>query len=272
MKITKTISKEFFKLIKDEKTDHFDQLMEMLKQYPELANGVVRGMSKGTEGFSSLMLAVRFCHFSFGIELIKAGADVNYIDDSRPRQSYYPVFFDLLEMLKDLIEDGSTKGINAGISLWEVMESHGLDYSKKSIVNDGLNKSDNCLEAFIGCVSTKYGNKHKIHKEDKYDPYERTYHLNEKSRDLEKEKWYDLIAEKIVSKMDESLVKKMDANRHRNSGNVFETSPGKHEIIDYFGLELANKYVKQRFGYAIKNMDDISFMDDYKPYAWKTFR
>src|SRR3989344_3618427 len=127
MKITKTISKEFFDLIKDEKTDTFDQSMEMLRQYPELANGVVTGMSKGIDGFSSLMLSIRYYNFKFAVELIKAGADVNYIDNSKARQNYYPVFFDLLEMLKNLIEVGKIEDVKVGISVWELMESHGLD-------------------------------------------------------------------------------------------------------------------------------------------------
>lgn len=266
MKITKTISKEFFNLVKDEKKDTFEKSMQMLKQYPELANSIVDGMAKGIDGFSSLMLAIRYYKFRFAIELIKAGADVNYIDNSPARQNYNPVFFDLLEMLKNVIEIEKTEYIKEGMKVWEMMESYGLDYSKKSIAEDDVNEPENCLEAFIRIASTEYGNKHKIYTKD-----ECTYKLSDKGRDLQKEKWYELIAEKIVLRMNESLILEMDANRHRDSGNVFETSPGKHEIIDYFSLELANKLVKAKFGKPIKNMDDDSFMDDYKDYAEKTF-
>lgn len=275
MKITKAISKDFFNRIRDEEADNFGQLTGMLKEYPELVNGVVSGMSKGIDGFSSLMLSIRYYNFKFAMELIKAGADVNYIDISPARQIYNPVFFDLLEMLKDLIEVGKFADVKEGMLVWGMMESHGLDYSKQSIVDDDVNDSENCLEAFIRIASTKYGNKHKIHFESKYEPpapYESTYILSEKSRDLEKEKWYELIAEKIVARMNDSLAKKMDANRHRDSGNVFETSPGKFELVDYFSLEVANKCIVLKFGHEINNMDDVSFMDDYKDSAEKTFR
>lgn len=270
MKITKTLSKDFFNLIKDENNDTFEQSLSMLKNYPGLANEIVRGMAKGIDGFSSLMLAIRYYNFKFAIELVKAGADVNYIDSSTARQRYYPVFFDLLEMLKNMIEVKKYEHVKEGISLWEFMESSGLDYSKKSIANDGVNKPENCLEAFIRIASTIYERKHKIHNETKYEPpatYCSTYILNQKSRDLEKEKWYDLIMENITGRINESLVKEMDANRHRNSGNIFKTSSGYFEMIDNFSLYIANKHVKLKFGYSIKNMDDNSIIEVYKDTA-----
>lgn len=263
MQITKALSKDFFNLIRDEKKDRFDQLMQMLGQYPELANSVVSGMAKGIDGFSALMLAVRYYNFRFAIELVKAGADVNYMDHSPARQNYNPVLFDLLEMLKNLIEVGKTEDVKEGILLWESMESNGLDYSKKSIENDGVNESENCLEAFIRIASTQYEHQHKIH----YDSDQGSYQRSDKSRKPENEKWYELITKKIVNALDESMIKNIDANRHRDSGNVFKIAADQYEIIDYFSLESANENIKQKFGYEITNMNDLSFMDDYKDFA-----
>ena len=191
MKITKAISKQFFNLIKDEKNDTFDQSMELLKQYPGLANEVARGVAKGIDGFSPLMLAVRFDNFKFAIELVKAGADVNYIDSSAARQNYNPVFFDLLEMIKNLIEVKKFEHVKEGISLWDLMDSSGLDYSKKSIAEDDVNEPENCLEEFIRIASTKYKNKHKVQNKTKYEPpapYTYIYILSEKKQRFRKRK------------------------------------------------------------------------------------
>ena len=73
--------------------------------------------------------------------------------------------------------------------------------------------------------------------------------------------------ERLIGRVKESQAKELDANRHRNSDNVFKTTSGNFEMIDYFSLELANKHVKRKFVFTISNIEDSSFMEDNKNYA-----
>ncbi len=267
MKLTKTKTKEFFKLIKNENIDTYDECVAMLNDYPELTNEIVSGMSKGTDGCSSLMLAVNYHKFKFALELIKNGADVNFIDNSPHRTDYCPIFICLLERLRNCIVFENTISIAEGIKVWELMESNGLDYSLKSIVTDGINKPENCIEAYIRFVTVGYEYKHKIHEEIKKDPYFLTYQYSEQSREISKEKLYESIMEKLVSCIDEELFMEIDANKHRNSGNLYKIEHEKFIIIDYFSVEIANKYLSKKFGRSIKNIDDNTFIEWHKLYA-----
>jgi hypothetical protein len=267
MKLRKTKTKEFFNLIKNESIDTFNECMAMLNDHPELANATVSGMAKGIDGYSSLMLAVNFYKFKFALELIKKGADVNFIDESPERKIYRPIFMDLLEMLRNCIDVEDTDTLEEGLEVWELMASYKLDYSKKSISIDGVNKPENCIEAYIRFVSARYGNKHKIHHETKYDPpnpYISKYLLSEQSREIGKEKLYESVMEKLVGCVNEELFGEIDANRHRHSGHIFKIEPEQFTIIDSFSLEIANKYLNKKLGHAIKNMDDDSLIDSFK--------
>ena len=271
MKLTKGQTKAFFKLIKDESRDTYSECIDMLHQYPELANAIVNGMAKGIDRYSSLMLAIRFYKFKFALALIEAGADVNYIDDSTERTTHQPVFFDLLEMLRNAIEVHDVICIEEGLDVWQMMAAHGLDYGKKSKVNDNVNRVENCLEACIRFM-WRYGNKHKVHHETKYDPhgaYISNYRLSEDSRDVMQEKWYELIMEKLVGCVNEDLVLEIDANKLRHSGTVFEIMPEQVVIIDCFSLDIASKYVYQRFGRVFKNINDDFFAVQLKSIARK---
>jgi hypothetical protein len=273
MKLTKVKTKEFFNLIKNENADTFNETMAMLNDHPELTNVVASGMAKGIDGYSSLMLAVNFLKFKFASELIKKGADVNFIDESPVRKKYRPIFIDLLEMLSYSVDAKDTKSMEEGLEVWDLMETYGLDYSKKTISTDGVNRAENCIEAYIRFVSARYGNKDKIHHETKYDPpnpYISKYMFSDKSREVGKEKLYELIMEKLVGCINEELYNEVDANRHRHSGHIYEVEPEKIKIIDCFSLEIANKHLSKKFGTSIKNMNDDSLINIFKISAIKT--
>lgn len=274
MKLTKAKTKEFFNLIKNESKDTYTESMAMLNDYSELSNTIVSGMAKGIDGYSSLMLAIRFYKFKFALELIKKGANVNFIDESPFRQSYRPIFIDLLEMLRNCVDVEDNEAIEEGFEIWDLMEFYGLDYSKKTIVTDKVNKSENCIEAYIRFVSARYGNKHKVHLETKYNPpapYISKYMLSEQSRERNKENLYESIMAKLIHCINEELFIEMDANRHRHSGHMFEVALEQFKIIDSFSLEAANKYLSKKFGYSIKNMDNDLLLNSYKAYAIKTY-
>ena len=256
MKLTKGKQKEFFKMIQKQQDVHFDELKTMLNEHPELANTVVEGMAKGIDGFSSLQLAVRFFNFKIATELIKAGADINYIDDSPHRPNYEPVFFDLIEMLKNIIEEEEYELVKEGIELWELMEANGLDYSKKSIAKDGVNTPENCVQAFIRLASTEYESKHKLaeewnDKENKFD-----YSFSDENREPEKEKWYEIIIAKILENVDEKLIKKVDGNQYRGISISLMPFYEKVGYVDDFSLEITNILVKKKYGYELKNMSN----------------
>jgi hypothetical protein len=266
MKLTKAKTKEFFNLIKDENIDTYNETMSILTQHPELSNTVVCGMAKGIDGYSSLMLAVNFYKLRSALELIKKGADVNFRDESPFRHIYRPVFIDLLNMLIhcDKVED--TKTFEEGLEVWALMAANGLDYSKKTLSVDGVNKSENCVQACIRMMSARYENKHKIYHETKYappNPYISRYILGEQSRDARKEKLYELIMEKLVGCISEDLYQEIDANKHRHSGHIFEIEPNQIKIIDSFPLEIANKYLSEKFGYPMKNITDDSLINTF---------
>ncbi len=264
MKLTKTISKEFHKLLREEKVDTFEQSLEMLREYPALANAVVSGMAKGIDGFSSLTLAIRFYNFPIAVELIKAGADVNFIDKTPYRYYKVPAFFDLLESLKNCINAEKTALFEQGMKVWETMEAHGLDYSIKQ-PKTAISDSENCLQAFIRLVSTEYEYEHKIHNETTYEPpapYESKFMLSEKSRDIEKEKGFELIAKKILNNVDEKLVGEIDANRYPGYSSAMMDYYEQIGNVHPFAVELVNRLVKEKYGYELKNINDFGPLKD----------
>jgi len=256
MKLTKGKQKEFFKMIQKQQDVHFEELLTTLNEYPDLANAKVSGLAKGIDGFSSLQLAVRFYNFKIATELIKAGADVNYIDDSPVRPNYKPVFFDLIEMLKNIIEVEKYERVEEGIKLWELMESNGLNYNKKSIATDGVNIPENCVQAFIRVASTKYKKKHRLAEEWKDEEDKYVYSLTDENREPEKEKWYEIIIKKILEKVDESLIKEVDGNWHRGVSSSLMPFYEEFGYVDNFSLEITNRLVKKKYGYELNNMSD----------------
>jgi hypothetical protein len=261
--MTKKTAKEFVKLIMNMEVDTFDKTKEMLLQNPELVNYIISGMAKGIDGFSSLQLSIRFFDFKFARVLIEAGADVNYMDDSPVRYYHYPLFFDLLEMLKHLVEIKDSVSIKEGMEVWACMEIHGLDYSKKSSKTQ-ISNAQNCFEAFMR-NSMVYANKHKLH----FDKEKNTYELSELSRDLQKEEMYTSIFKRLLDKMDEESIKNIDANRYRFNHSVIRRANEDVEMIDYWGLEMANECIRKKYSFSIKNYDDKSLIDSFKSVARK---
>ncbi|MFM7023225.1 MAG: hypothetical protein ACKOXB_09620 [Flavobacteriales bacterium] len=258
MKLTKAIKNTFFNLVKEQEKDTYVEASKILYEFPELSNAIVSGLSKGIDGFSSLMLAIRFSNFKIAVELIELGADINYIDTSHARTNHQPVFFDLLESIRDLIEAKNVSGIQDSMKVWTLMESKGLDYSLKSITNDGVNKPKNCLEKIIQLASANvaYGQKHRIH----FDVQQKLSLLSENSRDLEKEKWYELVISKIVNNIEETIVNQVNADDYRSS-SVMQLY-NRYGKIDQFALEVANKFVFQRFRASIKNIDSEEYIKE----------
>lgn len=249
-KLTKTKEKEFFKLILDEEVYQIDKIQESLKEFPALANSVVSGMKKGIDGFSSLMLAIRFYDFNSAIKLVELGADVNFIDSSDVRQNHPPVFFDLLQMIRDLIEWEEFQKVEVGLELWDLMESKGLNYQQKSIVNDGINQSKNCLEAFLSFASIKYGNQHLINSE--------TGIIKKRNGNPKKESFYEAVVKRLIEKVSDKAIKELNANHYRSISGITRPIYIECGYVDPFILEIANKLVSEKQGIEIMNIKDKS--------------
>lgn len=249
-KLTKIKEKEFFKLILDEEVYQIDKIQESLKEFPDLANSVVSGMKKGIDGFSSLMLAIRFYDFNSAIKLVELGADVNFIDSSDIRQNHSPVFFDLLLMTRDLIEWEEFQKVEVAFELWDLMESKGLNYQQKSIVNDGINRSKNCLEAFLAFASIKYGNQHLI------EPNSET--IKKDSGNSAKEDFYEKIALRLLDKVSENEVRELNANHYRSISGNKRLIYIKYGYVDPFILERTNRLIFQKYGFEIEKIKDES--------------
>ena len=247
-KLTKAKEREFFKLIIDEKTNQTETIQLYLNEFPSLCNSVVSGMQKGIDGFSSLMLAIRFYDFDTARKLIELGANVNFIDTSNVRENHSPVFFDLLQMTRDLIEWEEYQKVEIGLELWDLMESKGLDYQQKSIVNDGVNLAKNCLEWFLSVACIKYGNQHLVDLQ--------TGTLKEGNGNSNKESYYEKILKLLLNKVSEREVMELNANHYRSISGKTSQIYIEHGFVDPFVLSLANKLVRQKYGTQIENIKD----------------
>jgi hypothetical protein len=249
-KLTKAKEREFFKLIIDEETNQAETIQLYLKEFPSLCNSVVSGMKKGIDGFSSLMLAIRFYDFNTARMLIKLGANVNFIDSSNVRENHSPVFFDLLQMTRDFIEWEEFQQVEVGFKLWDLMESKGLDYRQKSIVNDGINRSKNCLEAFLSFASIKYGNQHLL------EP--KTGIIKKGIGNPDKEFFYERIVKRLIESVSDIEIKELDANHYRSISGIKRPIYIEHGYVDPFILDVTNNLVFEKFGFEIKNIKDES--------------
>lgn len=251
-KLTKAKEREFFKLIIDEETTQSETIQLYLKEFPSLCNSVVSGMQKGIDGFSSLVLAIRFYDFNTARKLVELGANVNFIDSSNVRENHSPVFFDLLQMIRDLIEWEEFQQVEVGLELWNLMESKGLDYQQKSIVNDGVNRAKNCLEWFLSIASIKYGSQHVIDIQ--------TGILKDGNGNLNKESYYEKILMRLLDKVSESEVMELNANNYRSISGKTRPIYIEHGYVDPFALSVANKLVRQKYGTEIENIKDENYI------------
>ena len=249
-KLTKAKEREFFKLIIDEETDQAETIQLYLKEFPSLCNSVVSGMQKGIDGFSSLMLAIRFYDFNTARKLVELGANVNFIDSSHVRENHSPVFFDLLQMTRDLIEWEEFKQVEVGLELWNFMESKGLDYQQKSIVNDGVNRPKNCLEWFLSVASIKYGNQHLVDLE--------TGTIKKGIGNLKKESFYEKIVKLLLDQVSDKEIKELNANHYRSISGKTRPIYIEYGYADSFVLEVTNKLVFEKYGTEIMDMKDLS--------------
>lgn len=249
-KLTKAKEREFFKLIIDEETNQAETIQMYLKEFPSLCNSVVSGMQKGIDGFSSLMLAIRFYDFNTARNLVELGANVNFIDSSNVRENHSPVFFDLLQMIRDLIEWEKFQQVEVGLELWDLMESKGLDYRQKSIVNDGVNQPKYCLEWFLSVASIKYGNQHLIDFQ--------TGIVKEGAGNLEKESFYERIVKLLLDKVSNAEIKELNANHYRSISGKTRPIYIEFGYVDPFILEVTNKLVLEKYGAEIMNIKDLS--------------
>lgn len=263
MKLTKSKTKEFIKRIKDGNNSDLKELEQNLIDHPELVNLTIQGMEKGIDGFSSLQLAIRYFNFAFAEKLVKYGANVNYIDESPVRYYHYPLFFDLIEMMKIIIgwNDVSLEKkkdvLNEAISLWDLMESYGLDYLLTSPKTE-MTKPENCLSAAIRLIGANsgYGINHRVHVEKYYNPPEpsRTeYRLSGESRNIEKEQLYKEILERIINHVDSKLIDSVDCSEHRALSLSITPFFEEKGYVDTFSLEVANDLVKRKFGRDLPN-------------------
>lgn len=260
MKLTVSKTKNFFNLIKDDEKENFEEVKSFLDEHNELVNAVVTKMAKGIDGFSALMLAVRFHKFKIASELIKRGADVNFVDVSPVRWKHQPVFFDLLEMFSLIINAKNSNKFNEGMEVWDLMEEYGLDYNKVAPEPVNSDTPENCVEVFLR-IGGRYGRKHRMHEiNSKTPPFETTFLLSDESRDIEQEKMFETILSKLFSKINTDLVKKIDANSYRSNSLVEIHFFEKEGFIDDFTLELLNKHTKDKLGYELKNFNDLSLL------------
>lgn len=262
-KLTKVKEKEFFKLVMDEEVDYSERIKQMLQEFPLLANSTVSGMKKGIDGFSSLMLAIRFYNFDVAKVLIQQGADVNFIDSSGVRQNHSPIFFDFMEMMRNIIEEENFNAVENGFKLWDLLDSNGLDYTIKSIVNDGVNRSNNFIEAYIRLIGAKYGNNHLVHNETTYappNPMVNIYRLSTESKNKKKESCYTLMAQRIIENINIDLLKEVDANQFRSWSSAILPFYIENGFVDNYSLLVVNKLSKEKYGFNLKNIDDINYL------------
>ncbi|AHM59131.1 ankyrin [Flammeovirgaceae bacterium 311] len=261
--LTKAKEREFFKLIKDEEFDYSAEIKEMLNEFPELSNSIVTGIAKGIDGFSSLKLAIRFYNFDVAKILVQNGADVNYIESSEVRQNHSPIFFDFMEIMRDLIEVKNYGEVENGFELWDLFDSNGLNYTQKSNTTDGVNPPNNFVQAFIRLVGAKYGNKHLVHNETKYNPpnpFVSIFRFSSESQDDKKESCYRHMAERLLDQVNIDILKEVDANKFRSwSSNIlpFYIENG---FVDNYSLTLVNELTKKKYGFELRNINDLDYL------------
>lgn len=246
---TKTMEKEFFKLLIGQDKNRKKIITRYLNQVPLLSNSIVSGMQKGIDGFSTLTLAIRFYDLRTAIELVKFGANVNFIDASAVRKQNFPVFFDLLEIMRDLIERNDFQQVEDGFELWKLMESKGLNYQEKSIVTDGVNRSKNCLDWFISVASVKYRNYHLIDFE--------TGTLRVRREVSKKEVYYEKILKLLLDKVSINEVRDLNANHYRSISGKARPIFIENGYVDPYILSLANSIILQKYGTEIENIRDL---------------
>ena len=251
-KLTKAKEKEFFKLIIDEEIDHSNNVLGLLTEFPSLTNSVVSGLQKGIDGYSSLMLAIRYYNFDVAINLVKHGADVNFIDSSEVRQNHSPVFFDFLQMTRDMVEAENYEGVENGFQLWDIMDSNGLDYEMRSIVGDGINRPKNCLEA-LSFASIKYGNQHLIE--------QNSSEIKKGSGTRTKESYYERIAIRLIGKMSKNQLFEIDANHYRSISGTKRPIYIEHGYVDSFILDLVSMILVSEHNIEIKNIKDLTHIN-----------
>ena len=249
-KLTKAKEREFFKLIIDEETDQAETIQMYLEEFPSLCNSIVSGMQKGIDGFSSLMLAIRFYDLNTARQLVELGADVNFIESSNVRTNHSPVFFDLLQMIRDLIEWEEFQQVEVGIELLDLMESKGLNYQQKSNVNDGVNRPKNCLESFLSFAAIKYGSQHLIDSQNDI--------LKEGIGNSKKESYYERIVKLLLDRVSDEEIKELNANHYRSISGKTRPIYIRHGYVDPFILDVTNNLVLQKYGFEIKNIRDES--------------
>lgn len=260
MKLTVSKTKNFFNLIKDDEKENFEEVKSFLDEHNELVNAVVTKMAKGIDGFSALMLAVRFHKFKIANELIKRGADVNFVDVSPVRHKHQPVFFDLLEMFSLIINAKNTQKFKEAMEVWDLMDEYGLDYDKTATEPVYNDTPENCVEVFLR-IGSRYGRNHRMHEiSDSTVSFGTSFRLSDESRDVEKEKMFEEILSKLFSKINTDLVNEIDANSYRSNSLVEIPFFEKEGFIDKFTLELLNKYTKEKLGYELKNFSDTSLL------------
>ncbi|MCI5058429.1 MAG: hypothetical protein MRY83_20120 [Flavobacteriales bacterium] len=245
-KLTQKKLKAFCSLIKDEKSFNEDKVFTMLKEYPELINKRIEKIAKGINGYSSLRLAIRFYNYPAVNELIKLGADVNFIDDTPYRYYSTPIFFDFMEMFKQLVEWKNFEGADRFMKIWDLMDDHGLNYSIKSYETE-LMDAENYLDAAIRLIGAGYGQKHITF----YNSDTNAIELSQKERDLEKEKWYVLALDRLIQSMNLDSIKEVNISNYRNARSFsFYSSYG---VTDKFSVVKANELVKKRHNISLKN-------------------
>lgn len=249
-KLTKAKEREFFKLVIDEERNQAETIQLYLKEFPSLCNSVVSGMQKGIDGFSSLMLAIRFYDFNTARKLVELGANVNFIDSSNVRENHSPVFFDFLQMMRDLIEWEEFQQAEVGLELWNLMESKGLDYQQKSIINDGVNRPKSCFEWLLSVASIKYGNQHIVDLD--------AGTLKEGIGNSKKESYYERIVKLLLDRVSDKDIKELNANHFRSISGKARPIYIEYGYVDSFILEVTNKLVVEKYGTEIMNIKDLS--------------
>ncbi len=150
--------------------------------------------------------------------------------------------------------------------LWDLMESHNLDYCMKSIIHDKVNRPENCIQAFIRLVGAKYKNRHLVHNETRYDPpnpYLNIFRFSEESRDKIMEEGFEKIAIRLIESTPVELIKELDANHYRGLSGAILPFYIENGFVDNFSLTVVNKLVLQKYGFEIKNMYDENYIKGY---------
>lgn len=246
----------FFRLLKDDTNENYDDLVNLINLYPQLLT--IESSYNFTAHKSPLNLAILNAKFNVAIALIQKGASPNalLVDISSNEFTIKPIFFNFLYTLSQLIYKENFILCDQFLQLLKIMDIYDLDYNVKMQDIYAIQQEINCLQYFLQLVADNYACKHKIYSRiNIHNKVE--WCLGNKDQNLLQEYYYEYIIRHILLKIDEKYILDLNAKDYRVNSKDFLLSTNNSEFVDSFALEICNKHVKELFNYNIVNYEYI---------------